>query len=160
MSELYKGMLRSLKEVAEATNNKSALKEIERAMKRSMSESKTMNESREYYILPVENLILSERRELGYYDLEPIARKGLITYIEGTYPNLSDYARNVLDFDLEEGDPMLTLSSEWDEELDEDVVKQGNKWVNKGKEGTQGTFKTKKDALKQTRAMYARGYKG
>lgn len=125
-----------------------------------LGESKTMNEAREYYILPVENLISSERRELGYYDLEMIGRKGLVTYIEGTYPNLSDYARNVLDFDLEEDDPMLTLSSEWDEELDEDVVKQGNKWVNKGKEGTHGTFKTKKDALKQTRAMYARGYKG
>lgn len=124
-----------------------------------LNENKTMNEAREYYILPVENLIGSERRELSYYDLEMIGRKGLVTYIEGTYPDLSDYARNVLDFDLEEDDPMLTLSSEWDEELDEDVVKQGNKWVNKGKEGTHGTFKTKKDALKQTRAMYARGYK-
>lgn len=125
-----------------------------------LNENKPMNEAREYYILPVENLIGSERRELGYYDLEMIGRKGLVTYIEGTYPDLSDYARNVLDFDLEEDDPMLTLSSEWDEELDEDVVKQGNKWVNKGKEGTHGTFKTKKDALKQTRAMYAKGYKG
>ena len=125
-----------------------------------LDENKTMNEAREYYILPVENLIGSERRELGYYDLEMIGRKGLVTYIEGTYPDLSDYARNVLDFDLEEDDPMLTLSSEWDEELDEDVVKQGTKWVNKGKEGTHGTFKTKKDALKQTRAMYAKGYKG
>lgn len=124
-----------------------------------LNENKPMNEAREYYILPVENLIGSERRELSYYDLEMIGRKGLVTYIEGTYPDLSDYARNVLDFDLEEDDPMLTLSSEWDEELDEDVVKQGNKWVNKGKEGTHGTFKTKKDALKQTRAMYARGYK-
>lgn len=127
--------------------------------KEDLDESKPMNEAREYYILPVENLIGSERRELGYYDLEMIGRKGLITYIEGTYPDLSDYTRNVLDFDLEEDDPMLTLSSEWDEELDEDVIKQGNKWVNKGKEGTHGTFKTKKDALKQTRAMYARGYK-
>lgn len=125
-----------------------------------LTENKTMNEAREYYILPVENLIGSERRELSYYDLEMIGRKGLVTYIEGTYPDLSDYARNVLDFDLEEDDPMLTLSSEWDEELDEDVVKQGTKWVNKGKEGTHGTFKTKKDALKQTRAMYAKGYKG
>lgn len=43
--------------------------------------------------------------------------------------------------------------------LEEDTVKQGNKWVNKGKEGTHGTFKTKKEADAQRRAMFAQGYK-
>lgn len=42
----------------------------------------------------------------------------------------------------------------------EDTVKQGNSWVNKGKEGTHGKFKTKKAADDQRKAMYANGYKG
>lgn len=46
-----------------------------------------------------------------------------------------------------------------DESIKEDTVKQGNKWVNKGKEGTHGTFKTKKQADAQRKAMFARGYK-
>lgn len=40
----------------------------------------------------------------------------------------------------------------------EDTVKQGNSWVNKGKEGTHGKFKTKKAADAQRKAMFARGY--
>ena len=43
--------------------------------------------------------------------------------------------------------------------LDEDTVKQGNNWVNKGKEGTHGKFKTKKAADAQRKAMFANGYK-
>lgn len=42
----------------------------------------------------------------------------------------------------------------------EDTVKQGNSWVNKGKEGTHGKFKSKKAADKQRKAMFANGYKG
>ena len=42
----------------------------------------------------------------------------------------------------------------------EDTVKQGNSWTNKGKEGTHGTFKTKKEADAQRKAMFANGYKG
>lgn len=41
----------------------------------------------------------------------------------------------------------------------EDTVKQGNKWVNKGKEGTHGSFKTKKAADAQRKAMFASGYR-
>ena len=37
----------------------------------------------------------------------------------------------------------------------EDTVKQGNKWVNKGKDGTHGTFRTKKAADAQRKAMFA-----
>lgn len=43
--------------------------------------------------------------------------------------------------------------------LEEDTIKQGSKWVNKGKEGTHGTFKTKKEADAQRKAMFAQGYK-
>ena len=45
-------------------------------------------------------------------------------------------------------------------DLDEDTVKQGNSWTNKGKEGTHGKFKTKKEADNQRKAMFANGYKG
>lgn len=45
------------------------------------------------------------------------------------------------------------------ESLKEDTVKQGNGWVNKGKEGAHGKFKTKKGADAQRRAMFANGYK-
>ena len=44
------------------------------------------------------------------------------------------------------------------EGLNEDTVKQGDKWVNKGKEGTHGKFKTKKAADAQRKAMFANGY--
>lgn len=44
--------------------------------------------------------------------------------------------------------------------IEEDTVKQGNSWTNKGKEGTHGTFKTKKEADAQRKAMFANGYKG
>lgn len=45
--------------------------------------------------------------------------------------------------------------------LNEDTVKiKDGKWANKGKEGTHGTFKTKKEADAQRKAMFAQGYKG
>jgi len=52
----------------------------------------------------------------------------------------------------------LLNHQDWD--LEEDTVKQGNSWTNKGKEGTHGTFKTKKEADAQRKAMFANGYKG
>ena len=47
-----------------------------------------------------------------------------------------------------------------DECLTEDTIKQNGKWVNKGKEGTHGTFKTKKEADAQRKAMFANDFKG
>lgn len=47
------------------------------------------------------------------------------------------------------------------ETLKEDTEKNSKgKWVNKGKEGTHGEFKTKKEADAQRKAMFANGYKG
>lgn len=46
------------------------------------------------------------------------------------------------------------------ESLKEDTIKQNGKWVNKGKEGTHGKFRTKKAADAQRKAMFANGYKG
>ena len=49
----------------------------------------------------------------------------------------------------------------FDENLNEDTVKTSDgKWTNKGKEGTHGKFKTKKEADQQRKAMFARGFKG
>lgn len=48
-----------------------------------------------------------------------------------------------------------------DASLEEDTIKTSKgKWVNKGKEGTHGTFGTKKEADAQRRAMFASGWKG
>ena len=43
--------------------------------------------------------------------------------------------------------------------VQEDTVKQGSYWVNKGKVGTHGKFKTRKAANAQRAAMFANGYK-
>lgn len=43
--------------------------------------------------------------------------------------------------------------------LAEDTVKKNGKWANGGKDGTHGTFKTKKAADAQRKAMFANGYK-
>lgn len=61
----------------------------------------------------------------------------------------------------EPSEPMPTLPHEdkKEEDLEEDTVKQGDKWVNKGKEGTHGEFKTKKAADAQRKAMFANGFK-
>ena len=48
---------------------------------------------------------------------------------------------------------------EEDHIISEDTVKRNGKWVNKGKDGTHGTFKTKKAADAQRKAMFANGYK-
>lgn len=47
-----------------------------------------------------------------------------------------------------------TTDVDFDESLNEDTVKQGNKWVNKGNEGTHGKFNTKKEADAQRRAIW------
>ena len=52
-------------------------------------------------------------------------------------------------------------SQDWklEESLQEDTIKtKSGKWVNKGKEGTHGEFKTKKAADAQRKAMFSQGY--
>ena len=51
------------------------------------------------------------------------------------------------------------FDNELDKSLKEDTIKQNGKWVNKGKEGTHGTFRTKKAADTQRKAMFANGFK-
>ena len=71
-----------------------------------------------------------------------------------TEDNIDYYLNDLYDF-CDNSGIWLNLS----EELKEDTVKQNGKWVNKGKEGTHGKFKTKKAADAQRKAMFARGYK-
>lgn len=52
-----------------------------------------------------------------------------------------------------------TLLDRLNESLNEATLKQGNTWVNKGKEGTHGKFRTKKEADAQRKAMFAQGFK-
>lgn len=66
-----------------------------------------------------------------------------------------DYLKTPKQYDLE----VLNELNGLVESLSEDTIKQNGKWVNKGKEGTHGTFKTKKEADAQRRAMFAHGYK-
>lgn len=48
----------------------------------------------------------------------------------------------------------------WNEykSLNEDTAKKNGKWVNKGKDGTHGSFKTKKAADAQRKALFVNGY--
>lgn len=62
-------------------------------------------------------------------------------------------------YDTEENYPEELEELPMAESLKEDTVKQNGKWVNKGKEGTHGTFKTKKAADAQRKAMFARGFR-
>ena len=55
--------------------------------------------------------------------------------------------------DIEEENPLEDKGEE--DKVCEDTVKQDNKWVNKGKDGTHGTFRTKKAADAQRKAMFA-----
>lgn len=75
-----------------------------------------------------------------------------------TYDFISD------NFDDYYGIPPRRIDTIWTKEsgyINEDIVKTSKgKWVNKGKEGTHGEFKTKKAARAQQKAMYAQGWKG
>lgn len=57
--------------------------------------------------------------------------------------------------DVKKENSKLGEPSDESKKVCEDTVKQGNKWVNKGKDGTHGTFKTKKAADAQRKAMFA-----
>lgn len=65
---------------------------------------------------------------------------------------------------VRDNDEVIDVDDDFDDDfgfgegLKEDTVKKDNKWVNKGKEGTHGEFKTKKEADAQRKAMFANGY--
>lgn len=82
---------------------------------------------------------------------------GIIHEYEMDYDKDFDVDKNLQDFfdKIIEENPELGEPLDESKKVCEDTVKQGNKWVNKGKDGTHGTFKTKKAADAQRRAMFA-----
>lgn len=99
-----------------------------------------------------------------------------LSYFSERVRDFEDYDSDDEDFDeslnesaISECDKADKLKMQWDleddaqwedEYVNEGTVKQGNRWVNKGKDGTHGSFKTKKAADAQRKAMYANGFKG
>lgn len=70
---------------------------------------------------------------------------------------IDEYVKNH-DTNESKGRGMIDVLGKF-EKLKEDTIKQGSYWVNKGKEGTHGKFKTKKEADAQRRAMFSGGFK-
>lgn len=64
------------------------------------------------------------------------------------------------DVEITENTQSNNTEEEKTESMNEDTIKQGNAWVNKGKEGTHGKFRTKKEADAQRKAMFANKRKG
>lgn len=82
---------------------------------------------------------------------------GIIHEYEMDYDKDFDVDRNLQNFfdKIIEENPELGEPLDESKKVCEDTVKQDNKWVNKGKDGTHGTFKTKKAADAQRKAMFA-----
>ncbi len=113
----------------------------------------------DFHSIPSSNVSLSESWEDAYEQFTDIIDRSMgdPDQIEKQVDALYAKHKGEKDWDFAYSKWMETAD---DDTLTEDTVKQGNKWVNKGKEGTHGTFKTKKAADAQRKAMYASGYKG
>lgn len=113
----------------------------------------------DFYNIPSSNASLSESWEDAYEQFTDIIDRSMgdPDQIEKQVDALYAKHKGEKDWDFAYSKWMETAD---DDTLTEDTVKRGNKWVNKGKEGTHGTFKTKKAADAQRKAMFAQGYKG
>ena len=93
------------------------------------------------------------------------AKEKVISIENASYANVYrlDQIENLDTGNFEE-DPVVICQVDENQHVQylmgEATEKQNGKWVNKGKEGTHGTFKTKKEADAQRKAMFANGYKG
>lgn len=97
-------------------------------------------------------------RNVGTGDTLTISSDGYIYYPEG----LADYMSNRTKAIIRQiiSNYMGKEIKEFEDSVcKDDIVKQGKGWTNKGKEGTHGHFRTKKEAREQQKAMFARGYK-
>ena len=117
----------------------------------------SLNEGSEPYYEPPTIGNVSDISELNVGD-----RISHSYYGEGTIENIKD-GKVYASFDGFNGKRIfekggLRYLSKTDESLTEDTVKQDGKWVNKGKEGINGKFKTKKEADAQRKAMFANGF--
>lgn len=130
----------------------------------SLKESKTDNTDKKELVLPPFQIKVWETKEdrdqgepyiCNYFDRNSI-EKAIKTAdrLFKDSESVEVYNKN--------GDIVYGLynEEETDESLKEDTVKtKDGKWTNKGKEGTHGKFKTKKQADAQRKAMFANGYK-
>lgn len=99
---------------------------------------------------------------------ESLKKEESFDFNSDIYNALSDVMFKYRDKDVDEVDLDRALNffadrffeMDFDESLKEDTIKTSKgKWVNKGKEGTHGEFRTKKAADAQRKAMFAQGYK-
>ena len=102
--------------------------------------------------------------KLTFDDIDEDAKKDSYVFEEEINDYLSDnFGFCVYNWDYKTNGNDITITNiNWDtsESLKEDTVKtKSGKWVNKGKEGTHGEFRTKKAADAQRKAMFAQGYK-
>ena len=106
-----------------------------------------------YYEVPREKVIDALFHILdGKHLLDDYNAEDAVAYVENEFDNLvSKYEKELNDvFEDSAKDEVENTK-----DLQEDTVKQGNKWVNKGNKGdTHGEFKTKKEADKQRKAMF------
>ena len=87
-------------------------------------------------------------------------RSGRHVVIEDTFDNFMRFKELKDNMEKAQQEFIDKVNNEYGNKLSEDTVKtKSGKWVNKGKEGTHGTFKTKKEADAQRKAMFARGFK-
>lgn len=103
--------------------------------------------------------------QLTHLKEEEVAHKDFLEVLKGdkeaVYEHADEEKKDEIDVDAEmEVVDIDDIDDDFGvgESLEEDTVKKGNKWVNKGKEGTHGEFKTKKEADAQRKAMFANGY--
>lgn len=98
---------------------------------------------------------------VGHAGVRPSKNKSDLVYTLKDKEYNSEKERDLtkMYFDIELAKPYIDKIFNKKSTLKEDTVKQGNAWVNKGKEGTHGKFKTKKEADAQRKAMFAQGYK-
>lgn len=106
---------------------------------------------------------MTKRQEYDLQDASDALEKGDFNTAYRIIDNIYHYVNKNLSSSVynDLGDIFDAMKKFADSSLNEDTVKTSDgKWTNKGKEGTHGKFKTKKEADAQRRAMFANGFKG
>lgn len=102
-----------------------------------------------------EDVVAYEENNYRNYLEDYIKDLGRERVVELAQEQLEDIKEIIKDVGTDSEGVMYNSIKYVDENLKEDTVKQGGKWVNKGNTGeTHGTFKTKKEADKQRKAMF------
>lgn len=116
---------------------------------------------------------IEDKRDFKIGDLVYVNNRKITGYVKDILPNdnrINDSDMDIVfinvtaagptsDYNL--GDDIIVRRYELTPATNEDIEKTSKgTWVNRGKEGTHGEFKTKKAAREQQKAMYARGFKG